>query len=107
MTVPDRSLSSNVVTNSIVACLFCLAIINPLCVILNGSVVVCKWLYSLFSEFVMEDWIPEEDLYALSYPEMVNFVQPYIELQVLSLQIHHSKTFSRRSGFDSRKRRFR
>lgn len=25
-----------------------------------------------FPEFVMEDWIPEEDLYGLSYPEMVN-----------------------------------
>ncbi|KAH0865599.1 hypothetical protein HID58_082810, partial [Brassica napus] len=57
-----------------------------------------QWLFAngstrLFPEFVMEDWIPEEDLYALSYPEMVNFVQPYIELQVLSLQIHHSSQF--------------
>ena len=35
-----------------------------------------QWLFAnastrLFPEFVMEDWIPEEDLYALSYPEMV------------------------------------
>ncbi|CAA7044227.1 unnamed protein product [Microthlaspi erraticum] len=34
-----------------------------------------QWLYAngsarAFPEFVMEDWIPEEDLYALSYPEM-------------------------------------
>ncbi|XP_009142509.1 E3 ubiquitin-protein ligase RFI2 isoform X2 [Brassica rapa] len=34
-----------------------------------------QWLFAnastrLFPEFVMEDWIPEEDLYALSYPEM-------------------------------------
>lgn len=35
-----------------------------------------QWLFAnasstrLFPEFVMEDWIPDEDLYALSYPEM-------------------------------------
>ncbi|KFK37508.1 hypothetical protein AALP_AA4G266400 [Arabis alpina] len=34
-----------------------------------------QWLYAngstrMFPEFVMEDWIPEEDLYGLSYPEM-------------------------------------
>lgn len=35
-----------------------------------------QWLFAngstrLYPEFVMEDWIPEEDLYGLSYPEMV------------------------------------
>jgi hypothetical protein len=34
-----------------------------------------QWLYANgstrpFPEFSMEDWIPEEDLYGLSYPEM-------------------------------------
>ncbi|CDY31489.1 BnaC05g15980D [Brassica napus] len=55
-----------------------------------------QWLFAngstrLFPEFVMEDWIPEEDLYALSYPEM-GFVLVCSELQVLSLQIHPSNT---------------
>jgi len=44
-----------------------------------------QWLYANgstrpFPEFSMEDWIPEEDLYGLSYPEMVKahyFVQRY------------------------------
>ncbi|XP_013639309.1 PREDICTED: uncharacterized protein LOC106344485 [Brassica oleracea var. oleracea] len=74
-TVPDPVLSSNVVTNSIWG----------------------QWLFAngstrLFPEFVMEDWIPEEDLYALSYPEM-GFVLVCSELQVLSLQIHPSSQF--------------
>ncbi|CAN6838571.1 unnamed protein product, partial [Brassica oleracea] len=56
-----------------------------------------QWLFAngssrLFPEFVMEDWIPEEDLYALSYPEM-GFVLVCSELQVLSLQIHLSSQF--------------
>lgn len=33
-----------------------------------------------FPEFVMEDWIPEEDLYGLSYPEMV---KPHYFLQTM------------------------
>ena len=53
-----------------------------------------QWLFAngstrLFPEFVMEDWIPEEDLYALSYPEMVNFVQPYM----FSFPVHENCAF--------------
>ncbi|CDY64147.1 BnaCnng43260D [Brassica napus] len=65
-----------------------------------------QWLFAngstrLFPEFVLEDWIPEEDLYALICGH--GFVLVCSELQVLSLQIHHSKTFSRRPGFHYKK----